>query len=58
MYVLCSLPYIIIFKAEIQPWNNAQKDNASAAPLLVMPNAVLPDTEDGNIHAPNKSKDG
>lgn len=58
MYILCSLPYIISFKAKIQPWNNAQKDIASAAPLLVMPNAVLPDTEDRDIHAPNKSKEG
>jgi hypothetical protein len=58
MYVLCSLPYLVSFTAEIQPWNNVKKDTASASPLLVMSSAVLPDTEDGDVNAPNKSKEG
>jgi len=58
MYILCSLPYLISFKAEIQPWNNVKKDTASTSPLLVMSSALLPDTEDGDVNAPNKSKEG
>jgi hypothetical protein len=58
MYVLCSLPYLISFKAEIQPWNNVKKDTASAFPLLVVSNAVLPEAEDGNVNAPNNTKEG
>jgi hypothetical protein len=58
MYILCSLPYLISFKAEIQPWNNVKKDTASAPPLLVMSSAVLPEGEDGNVNALNKSIEG
>jgi hypothetical protein len=58
MYVLCSLPYLISFKAEIQPWNNVKKDTASASPLLVMSSAVLPEAEDGNVNASNNTKEG
>ena len=58
MYILCSLPYLISFKAEIQPWNNVKKDTVSASPFLVMSSAVLPDTEDEDVNAPNKSKQG
>jgi hypothetical protein len=58
MYILCGLPYVMSFSAEIQPWNNVQKETTSAAPLLVMSNAVLPDAEDGNVNVPNKSKQG
>jgi hypothetical protein len=58
MYVLCSLPYLISFKAEIQPWNNIKKDIASTSPLLVMSPAVLPEAEDGNVNAPDNNKEG
>lgn len=58
MYILCSLPYLICFTAEIQPWNNVKRDTASTSPLLVMSNAGLPGSEDGNVNAPNKSKEG
>jgi hypothetical protein len=58
MYILCGLPYVLSFSAEIQPWNNVKKETISAAPLLVMSNAVLPDADDGNVNASNKSKQG
>jgi hypothetical protein len=58
MYILCSLPYMISFKAQIQPWNNVEKDIASAAPVLVMSSVVSSDTEDGDVNALKKSKQG
>jgi hypothetical protein len=56
MYILCSLPYLICFTAEIQPWNNVKKDTVSASPLLVISSTA--EAEDGNVNAPNKSKEG
>lgn len=56
MYTLCSLPYIICFKAQIQPWNNAQKVEAKSAPVLSMSNVASSDAEDGDIDVLTKSK--
>jgi hypothetical protein len=58
MYTLCSLPYIICFKAQIQPWNNAQIVEAKSTPVLIMSNVALSDAEDGDINALAKSKRG
>lgn len=54
MYILCSLPYMISFKAQVQPWNSAEKGVTSAAPVLVMSNVVSSDAEDGDVTALNK----
>jgi hypothetical protein len=56
MYTICSLPYIICFKAQIQPWNNAEKCEAKSAPMLIMSNVVSSDTEDGDVDVLTKSK--
>lgn len=56
MYTLCSLPYIICFKAQIQPWNNAQKAEAKSDPVLTMLNVVSSDVEDGDVDVLTNSK--
>jgi hypothetical protein len=58
MYTLCSLPYIICFKAEIQTWNNAQKAEAKSAPALSLSNVASSDAEDGEVDVLTKSKRG
>ncbi|PNF31733.1 Sialin [Cryptotermes secundus] len=58
MYTLCSLPYIICFKAQIQPWNNAEKAEVKSAPALIMSNVASSDAEDGEIDMMTKSKQG
>jgi hypothetical protein len=49
---------MISFKAEVQPWNNTEKDAASAAPVLVMSSVMSSDAEDEDVNALNKSKKG
>jgi hypothetical protein len=58
MYTICSLPYILCFKAQIQPWNNAEKADAKSAAVLPMSNVVSSDTEDRDIDVLTKSKLG
>jgi hypothetical protein len=58
MYTLCSLPYMISFKAQIQPWNNAQKDEVKTTAVLVMSHVASSDAEDGDADALTKSKRG
>ncbi|XP_021924654.1 putative inorganic phosphate cotransporter isoform X2 [Zootermopsis nevadensis] len=58
MYTLCSLPYIICFNAQIQPWNNAQKEEVKTTAVLVMSNVVTSDAEDSYVDALTKSKQG
>ncbi|XP_069697780.1 sialin-like isoform X2 [Periplaneta americana] len=48
MYTVCSLPYIICFKAEVQPWNDVDEDTKTA-PVLVMSNVVSSEAEDGDV---------
>lgn len=56
MYTLCSLPYMISFTAQIQPWNNAQKEEENTTAELVMPNVASSGAEDGDGDALTKSK--
>jgi hypothetical protein len=58
MYTVCSLPYIICFKAQIQPWNNAEKAEAKPAPVLFISNVVSSDAEDGEVDMLTKSQRG
>jgi hypothetical protein len=56
MYIMCSLPYMISFEAQIQPWNNAQTEEMKTTTVLVMSSVASSDAEDGDVDALTKSK--